>query len=92
MGSRSRVGSIAGDLESWVTFMLFPMMKLRSVTTPELKCLFAMVKRIKYTLVADIIDYFKNVYKMSGTHRVYLQGHSDCHESWVSRNGQLGLH
>jgi hypothetical protein len=25
-----------------------------------------MVNRIKYTLVADIIDYFKNVHKMSG--------------------------
>jgi hypothetical protein len=25
-----------------------------------------MVNRIKYTHVADIVDYFKNVYKMSG--------------------------
>jgi hypothetical protein len=41
------------------------MAELRSVTTPELKCLFAMVNRIKYTHVADIVDYFKNVYKMS---------------------------
>jgi hypothetical protein len=36
-----------------------------SVTAPELKCLFAMVKRIKYTPVADIIDYLKNVHKIS---------------------------
>jgi hypothetical protein len=42
------------------------MMELHSVTTPELKSLFAMVKRIKYILVADIVDYFKNVHKMSG--------------------------
>jgi hypothetical protein len=42
------------------------MAELRSVTTPELKCLFPMVNRIKYTLVADIVDYFKNVHKMSG--------------------------
>jgi hypothetical protein len=44
----------------------FSMVELRSVTTPELKCLFAMVNRIKYTLVADIVDYFKNMHKMSG--------------------------
>jgi hypothetical protein len=42
------------------------MVKLRSVATPELKCLFAMINRIKYTPVADIVDYFKNVHKMSG--------------------------
>jgi hypothetical protein len=46
-------------LHRWMSSMLFPMMELHSVTTPELKCLFAMVKRIKYTLVADIVDYFK---------------------------------
>jgi hypothetical protein len=23
---------------------------------------------------------------------VYLHGHSDCHNSWVPKNGQLGLH
>jgi hypothetical protein len=28
--------------------------------------MFAMVNRIKYTPVADIVDYFKNVHKMSG--------------------------
>jgi hypothetical protein len=49
-----------------MSFMLFPMVELRSVATPELKCLFAMVNRIKYTLVADIIDYFKNMHKMLG--------------------------
>jgi hypothetical protein len=42
------------------------MAELHSVTTPELKCLFAMVNRIKYTHVADIIDYFKNVHKILG--------------------------
>jgi hypothetical protein len=49
-----------------MSFTLFPIAKLCSVTTPELKCLFAMVNRIKYTPVADIIDYFKNVHQMSG--------------------------
>jgi hypothetical protein len=44
--------------------MLFPMVELHSITTPELKCLLAMVKRIKYTCVADIVDYIKNVHKM----------------------------
>jgi hypothetical protein len=53
-------------LHRWMSFTLFPMAKLRSVTTPELKCLFGMVKRIKYTHVADIVDYFTNVSKISG--------------------------
>jgi hypothetical protein len=52
-------------LHRWMSFMLFLMMELHYVTTPELKCLFAMVNRIKYTLVADIVDYFKNVHKIS---------------------------
>jgi hypothetical protein len=49
----------------WMSFMLFPMVELHSVATLELKCLFAMINRIKYTHVADIVDYFKNVHKMS---------------------------
>jgi hypothetical protein len=53
-------------LHRWMSFTLFPMAELHSVATPEHKCLFAMVNRIKYTLVADIVDYFKNVHKMSG--------------------------
>jgi hypothetical protein len=53
-------------LHRWISFTLFPMTKLCSVATPKLKCLFAMINRIKYTPVADIIDYFKNVHKMSG--------------------------
>jgi hypothetical protein len=44
--------------------MLFPMVELSSVATPELKYLFAIVNRIKYTPVADIVDYFENVHKM----------------------------
>jgi hypothetical protein len=52
-------------LHRWMSFTLFPMAKLRSVPTPELKCLFPMVNRIKYTTVADIVDYFINVHKMS---------------------------
>jgi hypothetical protein len=42
------------------------MVELRSVTTVKLKCLFAMVNMIKYTPVADIVDYFTNVSKISG--------------------------
>jgi hypothetical protein len=53
-------------LHRWMSFTLFPMAELHSVTTPECRCLFAMVNRIKYTPVADIVDYFKNVHKMSG--------------------------
>jgi hypothetical protein len=53
-------------LHKRMSFMLFPMAELRSVATPDLKRMFAMVNRIKYTPVADIIDYYKNVHKMSG--------------------------
>jgi hypothetical protein len=53
-------------LHRWMSFTLFPMLELRSIATPQLKCLFAMVNRIKYTPVANIVNYFKNVPKMSG--------------------------
>jgi hypothetical protein len=53
-------------LHRWMSFMLFPMVELHCVTTPKLKYLFAMVNRIKYTPVADIVDYCYNVHKMSG--------------------------
>jgi hypothetical protein len=53
-------------LHRWMSFTLFPMAELHSVATAEPKCLFAMVNWIKYTPVADIIDYFNNVHKMSG--------------------------
>jgi hypothetical protein len=52
-------------LHMWMSFTLFPIVELCSVTTSELNCLFAMVNRIKYNPIADIIDYFKNVHKMS---------------------------
>jgi hypothetical protein len=52
-------------LHRWMPFTLFLMMELRSVTTAELKCLFAMENRIKYIPVANIVDYFSNVSKIS---------------------------
>jgi hypothetical protein len=53
-------------LHRWMSLMLFPMEELCSVTTPELKCLFSMINRIKYTPVADIVDYFTNVSMILG--------------------------
>jgi hypothetical protein len=53
-------------LHRCMSFTLFPMAELCSVITSELKCLFAMVNMIKYTTLNDIINYFKNVHKMSG--------------------------
>jgi hypothetical protein len=52
-------------LHKWMLFTLFPRVEFCSVTTSELKCLFVLVKRIKYTPIFDI-DYFKNVHKISG--------------------------
>jgi hypothetical protein len=53
-------------LHRCMLFTLFLMAELHSVTTPELKCLFAMVNRIKYNPIVDIVDYFKNVSIMLG--------------------------
>jgi hypothetical protein len=53
-------------LHRWMSFTLFPTVELRFITIAELKCLFAMVNRIKYTPIADIVDYFTNVSKISG--------------------------
>jgi hypothetical protein len=50
----------------WLSFTLFPMRELCSVTVAELKCLFAMVHRIKYTTVDDIVNYFKEIHTLSG--------------------------
>jgi hypothetical protein len=46
------------------------------VATPEFKCLFAMVNWIKYTTVANSVDYFRNVHKMSGPIKctTYIEG------------------
>jgi hypothetical protein len=54
-------------LHRWISFTLFLMAELHYVTTAELKCLFAMVNRIKYTPIAHIVDYFTNVSKILGT-------------------------
>jgi hypothetical protein len=43
-------------LHRWMLFTLFPTVELRFVATTELKCLFAMVNRIKYTPVAGTAD------------------------------------
>jgi hypothetical protein len=43
-------------LHRWMSFTHFTMAELHSIATPEPKCLFAMVNRIKYTPVADIVD------------------------------------
>jgi hypothetical protein len=53
-------------LHRWMSLTLLPMEELCSVTTPELKSLFAMVHRIMYTHVTNIVEYLKNVHKMSG--------------------------
>jgi hypothetical protein len=54
-------------LHRWMSFTFFSLAELCSVATPELTCLFAMVNRIRYTPVANIVDYIKNVHKMSGS-------------------------
>jgi hypothetical protein len=41
--------------------MLFLIRELRSVIIAELKCLYAMVHKIHYSPVADIVAYFKEI-------------------------------
>jgi hypothetical protein len=53
-------------LHRWMSLTLLPTVELCFVATPELKCLFAMVNRIKYIPIADIVNHFKNLHKMSG--------------------------
>jgi hypothetical protein len=52
-------------LHRWLSFTLFPMRKLRSITVADFRCLYAMVHRIKYTPIADIVDYFKEIHSLS---------------------------
>jgi hypothetical protein len=52
-------------LHRLLSFTLFQTWELHSITVAELKCLFAMVHRIKYTPVADIVDYFKEIHTLS---------------------------
>jgi hypothetical protein len=46
-------------LHRWMSFTLFLIAQSCSVATPKLKCLFAMVIRIKYTPIADTIATLK---------------------------------
>jgi hypothetical protein len=48
-------------LHRWMSFTLFLMRELCSITIPKLKCLYAMVHKIWYSSVADIVDYFKEI-------------------------------
>jgi hypothetical protein len=49
-----------------MSFTLFPTRELRSIIVAELKCLFSVMHRIKYSPVADIVDYFKEICTLSG--------------------------
>jgi hypothetical protein len=49
-------------LYRWMSFTLIPMVELHFVATPELKSLFAMVNRTKYSPIAGIVNFFKNVH------------------------------
>jgi hypothetical protein len=52
-------------LHWWLSFTLFLTWELCSVTVAKLKCIFAMVHRIKYVPIADIVDYFKEIHTLS---------------------------
>jgi hypothetical protein len=47
---------------------------------------------LHYVATPELKCLFAMVNRCTQTHRVYLHGHSDCYESWVSENSQLSLH
>jgi hypothetical protein len=53
-------------LHRWMSFTLFLIRELHSVTVAKLKCFYAMVHKIRYSLVADIVDYFKEICTLVG--------------------------
>jgi hypothetical protein len=53
-------------MHRWVSFTLFLTWELRSVTVAEFRCLYAMAHKIRYSLVADIVDYFNEIRTLSG--------------------------
>jgi hypothetical protein len=53
-------------LHRWMSFMLFLMRELHSITIVEVKCMYAMVHKIQYSPVADIVDYFKEIRTLAG--------------------------
>jgi hypothetical protein len=54
-------------LQRWLPFTLFPTWELCSIIVAELKCLFAIVHRIKYTPIANIVDYSKAIHTLPGS-------------------------
>jgi hypothetical protein len=62
-------------LHRWMSFTPFPMVELCYVTTPELKCLFAMVNKIKYTPVANIATILPMCLRYRGPLSVPLWSH-----------------
>jgi hypothetical protein len=52
-------------LHRWLSFTLFPMRELHSITVAEFRCLYVMVRKIWYSPVADIVDYFKEIHTLT---------------------------
>jgi len=53
-------------LHRWLSFTLFPTRELCFVTLSEQRCLYAMVHKVRYASVADIVDHFKEIRTLSG--------------------------
>jgi hypothetical protein len=54
-------------LHRWLSFTLFPMRELCSITIAEFRCLYPMVRKIQYSPVTNIIDYFKEIRTLIGS-------------------------
>jgi hypothetical protein len=55
-----------GFMHRWLPFTLFPTWELHSVTVAEFRSLYTMARKIRYSLVADIVDCFKEIRTLSG--------------------------
>jgi hypothetical protein len=52
-------------MHRWIAFTLFLTWELRSITIAEFRCLYVMVRKIRYSLVANIVDYFKEIHTLT---------------------------
>jgi hypothetical protein len=53
-------------MHRWIAFTLFLTLELRSIMIIEFRYLYVMVRKIRYSLIADIVDYFNEIRTLIG--------------------------
>jgi hypothetical protein len=78
-------------IHRWIAFTLFPTQELRPVMIAEFRCLYAMVRKIRYSPVVDTVNNFGYLH-LDRTHWVHLYSHPDYSKYWVLGDGTHVLH